>query len=236
MTNIIGKEISTGISVFTACMNRESNLLISLKSWLQFDEIDEIIIVDWSSNSPLTLGHPKVKLIRVDDEDSWHLSRAYNLSFQFTSKNKICKLDSDYILKKNFFDEHVIEPQVFYTGNYRLARNLNEENLNGFCYFFRDDFLKVNGYNENICTPGWEDCDLYERLENLGLKRRFANFDFIEHIEHENPIRGSGKYPIHLIEENQAIARENPWGICNKMIRYNIIKRDRRGHYLCKKP
>ena len=130
MTNILGKEISTGISVFTACMNRESNLLISLKTWLQFDEIDEIIIVDWSSNNPLTLDHPKVKLIRVGGEEVWHLSRAYNLSCQFTSKNKICKLDSDYILKKGFFDKHTIEPQVFYTGNYRLARNLNEEKRN----------------------------------------------------------------------------------------------------------
>ena len=64
----------------------------------------------------------------------------------------------------------------------------------------------------------------------------FANFDFIEHIEHENPIRGSGKYPIHLIEENQTIARENPWGTCDKMIRYNVIKQDSQGYYLCKAP
>ena len=45
-------------SIICACMNREENLKKSLQSWLSFGEMDEIIIVDWSSNIPFTFQHP----------------------------------------------------------------------------------------------------------------------------------------------------------------------------------
>ena len=36
------------ITVICACKNRNLALNISLRSWLNFDQISEIIIVDWS--------------------------------------------------------------------------------------------------------------------------------------------------------------------------------------------
>jgi glycosyltransferase involved in cell wall biosynthesis len=40
--------------------------------------------------------------------------------------------------------------------------------------FWRNDLLKVNGYNENFRSWGSEDCDIAARLINAGLKVRFV--------------------------------------------------------------
>ena len=41
------------ISVICACKNRTKPLEISLTSWLMFEEIQEVIITDWSSDEPI---------------------------------------------------------------------------------------------------------------------------------------------------------------------------------------
>ena len=44
------KKLNNGFSLLTVCMNREENLLASLKSWIQIPELNEIVIVNWSSD------------------------------------------------------------------------------------------------------------------------------------------------------------------------------------------
>lgn len=41
------------IGIVAACMNREKMLAVSLQPWLSFNEISEIVIVDWSSKNSL---------------------------------------------------------------------------------------------------------------------------------------------------------------------------------------
>jgi len=38
------------VSVISACMNRVDPLSVYINSWVLFDEIDEIVFVDWSSD------------------------------------------------------------------------------------------------------------------------------------------------------------------------------------------
>ena len=45
-------------------------------------------------------------------------------------------------------------------------------------YVKRQDFFKVGGYNELITTYGYDDCDLYERLEKHS-KRLLLNLDSV---------------------------------------------------------
>ena len=45
--------INPNVSIITACKNRVNSLKVSLSSWIQFDEVKEIIIVDWSSDEPI---------------------------------------------------------------------------------------------------------------------------------------------------------------------------------------
>ena len=191
--NILNQPITPGISLITAVKNRTEYLQQSLETWLSFDEIDEIIIVDWSSDDSLIkfierYQNDKIILVIATDQDKWIQTKAFNLSARFSSREKILKLDADIKLIKGFFDHHSLNPGFFYTGNWAIAKSSNDTHLNGSVYVFRNDFFEINGYNELFQYYGYDDTDLYNRLENNGLTRMDFNPDFMAHIEHENRI------------------------------------------------
>lgn len=62
--------------------------------------------------------------------------------------------------------------------------------LGGNCSFFRNDFIKVNGYDELFEGWGSEDNELGYRLYNCGLNRKYLKFSAIAfHLWHENAAR-----------------------------------------------
>ena len=104
---------SEGISIVSCCMNRNENLRKALITWLELD-VDEIVIVDWSSIEPVEetikdLIDERVKIIRVDDEEKWVLTYGFNVGLRFTRYSKVFKFDadiqvtSDFLEKKQFF-------------------------------------------------------------------------------------------------------------------------------------
>ncbi len=51
---------------------------------------------------------------------------------------------------------------------------------------FKDDIIKVNGFNEDFTTWGREDSELVERLYNIGIRRKNLKFAGIQfHIYHK---------------------------------------------------
>ena len=203
-------------------MDREENLKKSLKSWLSYGKADEIIIVDWSSNIPFTFSHSKVKIFRVEQESSWCLSMAYNLAASLAQGDVLYKLDADYIIKEGFFEQHIPE-NSFYCGNYKIARNDNERHLNGCLVVSKKDFDKVNGYNENITSYGWEDSDLYNRLDKIS-DRKEIDFELIQHIPHHDYQRSFRKDVNKLILDNKKIALQKPWIRTSKKSSYFKFK------------
>ena len=177
-----------GVSLLTCCMNRNDNLKTSLESWLEVDGVDEIIIVDWSSDTPVWSMLPDdtkgktIKLVAAMDQPRWILSHAFNLGACFATKQNLLKIDADIILPKNFLINHPLKENEFYRGDWKLARNKNELHLNGQIYCKLQDFWKVNGYHEGITTYGYDDSDLYNRIEKMGATPLNFNYDSIEHI------------------------------------------------------
>jgi len=56
--------------------------------------------------------------------------------------------------------------------------------------FWREDLLRVNGYNEDITGWGREDSELSYRLMNAGVKKRFLKFGALEyHLYHPEASR-----------------------------------------------
>lgn len=52
--------------------------------------------------------------------------------------------------------------------------------------FFRDDFLKVNGFNEDFTTWGREDSEFIARLFHIGMKRKNLKFAAVQyHLYHQ---------------------------------------------------
>ena len=92
--NPFNNNVSEGVSIFTSCMNREKFLEEALESWVDIKEVNEIIIVDWSSDKSLVplvnkFQSEKIFLAIVTGQDKFMLSCAYNLAARLTTKTKI---------------------------------------------------------------------------------------------------------------------------------------------------
>jgi hypothetical protein len=169
-------------------MNRNRNLSISLNTWLNIKGLNEIVIVDWSSSEEVIDLIPKdtkgktVKVIRVEHQDRWVLSWAFNLAASKVSYDKILKLDADILAQKDLLDSNPLTPNSFFHGSWKAAKDENEKHLNGQMYCFAKDFNLINGYHEGITSYGWDDDDLYDRLKDIGVNEKIFSTEKIYHI------------------------------------------------------
>ena len=88
------------VSIITACKNRVNALKVSIASWIQYDEIKEIIIVDWSSDEPinyLTKLDPRIKVVRVEGEEYFNQPQPLNLAASIATGEYIFHLDTDHM-------------------------------------------------------------------------------------------------------------------------------------------
>lgn len=237
--NILGREIKKGVSILVASMNRNEQLEETIPTWLQ-TPVNEIIIIDWSSKIPISdivkkFNDPRITVIRVQGKKYWVLTLAVNLAVRCTSRNNILKLDSDSKLAPDFLEKHPLNNSIFYAGDWRKATEKNQQHLNGIVYIKRRNFFKVHGYNEYIQTYGYDDCDLYDRLQEINLQRICINFTSIQHIEHSNTLRNINQKTERLdveIEKNRLIANEIKWE--GPMLPITNISQINDNYYLCK--
>jgi len=188
-------EGSAGISLVTCCMNREQNLVRAMSSWVACPELAEIVVVDWSSAQPVRealdaagINDPRIRVVRVENEPRWILSYAFNLGFRVAACDKILKVDADIVLEPGFFARNTLRQGQFIAGNWRVAEE-DQAHVNGFFYVHKRDLAAVAGFNEHITTYGWDDDDIYERLERHGLKRCDVDLKTIHHLPHSDEER-----------------------------------------------
>jgi hypothetical protein len=213
------------ISIVCGCMDRQMMLEQALPSWLALPEIGEIVIVDWSSPAPvrrmtLPLRDPRIRVLRVEGQRRWIASKSHNLGVRAASGDVVLRLDSDYVLEPSFLHKHPLSDGEFFSGNWRRARSDNERHLTGVLYVHRRHFMSVNGYNERIVTYGYEDDDLFERLEGAGLKRRDFDLDTVHHLPHDDLARTKHQDIFDVYSEterNKTLAHRHPWSAADRM-------------------
>jgi hypothetical protein len=217
-------------------MNREENLLRSLISWTNVEQINEIVVVDWSSKNPIICDSSmdKVKTIRVENESFFSLPKSYNLAYRHTnSDNKIVmKLDADYesidhswlsglSMKDYELDEY------FLTGDYRTHKEHS-----GFILANKKDFVL---FNENFEGWGFHDQWIYQQMSKKIKHVLFSDIDkYIKHIPHSYGKRVKNyknKDMFDTMKKNRDIAALNPVSQESKYIiqkeysNYTILKR-----------
>tara|TARA_E500000331_G_scaffold243039_1_gene233442 strand:+ start:1376 stop:3070 length:1695 start_codon:yes stop_codon:yes gene_type:complete len=195
--------INEDISIVVSCKDREDMLSVSLRSWLLKPQIKEIIIVDWSSKKSLTYlekEDDRIKVIRVEGEEFYNASKPINLAIKSAKYEKILKMDVDYILNPYVSLNSLVDIKKgeFIAGNwhqYYLDNDLGFiRNLNGIICCHKKFFIDAGLYNEEIDNYGREDCEMFEKLEKLGVIRKdiyFAPNDVVAyHNPHSNRVRG----------------------------------------------
>ncbi len=225
--------VMPGVSLVTCCHNRTENLLRALPSWLAQPEVAEVVIVDWTSDTPVTealaaagLTDPRILVVRAEDEPRWILTYAFNLGFRVAGCETVLKTDADIVLAPDFFARNPLPPGGFVAGNWRHAP-AGQEYLNGFFLIARADLMGVAGFNEFIHSYGWDDEDIYARFEAAGLVRADVDVATVHHLPHDDAARtGNGapppgapasdtlpRDPAFLIRANRFVANVMPpWG------------------------
>ena len=183
------------LSIITACMNREGNLLKALPTWLNLNA-KEIVIVDWSSTTPVVealeqhgIKDNRIRIVRVEDEDRWILTHAYNVGLKQATGEIILKLDNDHTVSTDFLERNQLQGLDCRLGSWRLANSPEQAYVNGAFLIKGSTLRNVGFFNELITTYGWDDSYLHESLFADGAKIGHIDPESIYHLEQEHASR-----------------------------------------------
>lgn len=179
-------------------MDRNELLESTMESWMSAldnsKQRGELVLVDWSSKIPhqetlerLKLDKdPRIRLVRVENEPFWILTIAYNHAAASISKSSthIVKLDCDTFISSHFFQNISFTSDRYHAINVTGAKNENAVNLHGVSIIPSRAFQAVQGFDERIQSYGYEDEDLYQRLNRNGLIRTELDYSHMMHLSH----------------------------------------------------
>jgi hypothetical protein len=229
------------------CIRNRNNILMqTLHSWLQQTKpFDEIVLVQWGGKEQIQDivndidTRIPIAVYEVLDADRWILTHAYNLAISLSKYPAIYKLDADYMLHPSFTTQYQIDYRPrFFAGNWRMypSCNQNTRNINGCVVINQQLFWNVGGYNEHIVDYGYDDNDLYERLQAAGYLRLNISYGLIQHIPHDDTIRACKHSNLRgqMIQQNQKIAHSQRWSKINQCSRW-CVKHVSNNHYIVRK-
>ena len=146
-----------------------------------------------------------------------HLKNAEKGTYLFGSRVNIQKSGLNKILKHK-----IIHFNYFSTGIKKRSRTLRIPYLMKFAKFYdkrsnklrgcnmsfwRNDFLKINGFNENLVGWGIDDSEMIQRLHNLGIKgKRLKQVGIAYHIFHNE--QSKSHIEINNLIEKETIEKQ----------------------------
>lgn len=206
------------VSMICAVMNRNALIEPALENWLAAEGVEEVVLVDWSSNVPVRDGlsrklleDPKLRIYRVVGESRWILSHAFNLAASLAKSYWIAKVDIDYRIDSGFFGQFDLPADAFIRGDWEFAMTQEDKFLNGFLLVRKQVYFLINGYNENLIAYGYDDSDFYSRLTSAGLTPISLVPKWIHHVPHDDTLRLANQTTedrVSSIRKNAVLAQQ----------------------------
>lgn len=161
----------------------------------------EFVLLDYNSKDGLEdwvkttmkmhLDQGVLVYLKTTDPQYFHRSHSRNMAFRNASGDVLVNLDADNFAGKGFaayVDHHFQQKRNIYMVPDRSRADLG--GAFGKVCLRKSDFMKVGGYDERISGWGYEDTDLFFRLQLLGLKeRKIINPRYLQYIDHSNEER-----------------------------------------------
>ncbi|GAB1856624.1 glycosyltransferase family 2 protein [Flavobacteriaceae bacterium MHTCC 0001] len=140
-----------------------------------------------------------------------HLSLAKKNQFLYGSRVNITKEHLHSLLKNkqtsfHFFSKGIKKRgrtlRIPFLANLRKQEDTRSSKLRGCnMSFWKEDFIKVNGFNENLVGWGIDDSEMIQRMINIGIKGKRLKFKGLAyHIYHQEQDR-SQVYLNEIIEK-----------------------------------
>jgi glycosyltransferase involved in cell wall biosynthesis len=163
------------ISVVTVARNRTEHLLACAQHVASSSLHEEHLILDFGSSQPVDRsqlpGDSRIRLVRVEWDQGWWLTHAYNLAFSLARGDFILKLDADVLLPDSFLNA-LWKRQQLKDADLMCGRLTVQDwklpsthfGTNGL-FFCRASCLRdLGGFNPYIRGWGWDEMDLYSRF------------------------------------------------------------------------
>lgn len=186
------------VSVIIPCKARLGHLQAVLPTVVMQNYANmEIIVVDYNcpegtksyiDNWNSIPDNMQIQCVQADVKPhEWSLSAARNLGYRHANGEILLFLDADAMLMDRRFITRHIEHCV--DGSFVCGWGV--EDATGCCMLRKTAFEAVQGYNEELKAWGFEDIDLYNRLENNIANERRNWLGGIETIKHGDDLRNT---------------------------------------------
>lgn len=174
-------------------MNRTNELIRCIEACQKINSLYKHIVIDYSSERPIEIENENITIYRVENENSWSITRAYNAGLDFIETEYILKVDADVIVDADYLNK------LLYTKYDHILFTNNENDAGNF--LVKNDIIQaVNGWNEYIYR-GYDDHDLLKRINNKfkDLNVKVVN-NKISKLEHGDEERVKSKKSRFLIK------------------------------------
>lgn len=175
-------------TLIVTCKNRLAHLRLTLAKYVKQKNID-IILVDYgcqeNSGNWTLHNFPSVKVVFVSDDPLFSLSRARNIGALHADTDYLIFADADTYIDFSLDDWLAANGRSgeFYTISSK------DPALQGVSIINRYDFFKVGGFDEAFRGWGFEDTELYFRLDTQGVKKMLMSDHGISSIPHDDSLR-----------------------------------------------
>jgi glycosyltransferase involved in cell wall biosynthesis len=148
----------------------------------------EIILVDYGcpdgAGDWALANFAGVKVVHVGDDPGFCIGRARNLGAMQAEAEWLAFLDADTLVEDDWhgwMQRHLFPGQFYRRA---LVGEIRDAETHGVILCRRDDFLRVEGYDELYRGWGGEDEDLYQRLVVAGVSECEFPAELIRAISH----------------------------------------------------
>ena len=211
--NKLNIQTSTGqktINIVTRCMNRKNVLMQTVPTWLKYNNIKKVIIVDWGMKEPLDdlLIDDRLEIAQVPNKETFEQSEAWNVGIRRCTSDYIFMVDCDVLFNSESYTLNKLLSRLTngeYSENDYIVCGVTPSHLTGTSIFLKKQIEAVNGFCEKFPTRGYEEIDLRNRINNNGGKRCPDLFPgMIEHIDHSDKSRFENmKEKINILEADK---------------------------------
>ncbi len=174
----------------------------------------EFVVLDYNSSDKVEeyikeelydyIQNKKLVYYKTIEPSYFKRSHSRNLAFKLAKGDLVCNLDADNYTGQGFatylnsiFNIH---KDFFLTGMMFNNSEFSKDVLGRVC-LTKNKFNELKGYDERMEGYGFEDIDLYSRLELAGLKRKAIDRKYLTSIKHGNKCRILNEFAHNFLEE-----------------------------------